>query len=119
MEDVREAAITFNVGALQSCVVMCGRALQGILLDKEIKDAKLEKMIEDAHYSVLGEELYRTAKAVQYFRNTGAHPQNPSLRSVTPMQAALSLHLVVETITRRYPESPTPASQSETDNNEQ
>lgn len=115
--DLGEAARDIPVASYKSCVVMCGRALQGSLLDKGLKDQDLDKMIDDArNKGVLTEEHHQQAKAVRFFRNTGAHPKNPALRVVTELQAILALQIAKEILQYIYPLRQL-ASQPGTDSN--
>ena len=115
--DLGEAARDFTVMSYKSCVVMWGRALQAALLDKQITDTDLDKMIDEAkNKGVLTEELQQEAKAVRFFRNTGAHPKTPALRNVTLVQATLGLEVVKEILQHLYSKK-TPASQSGTSSN--
>ena len=111
--DLAEAAIDLGVNAYKSCVVMCRRCVQAVLLDKGIKDDTLENMIDRAKSTELGpghvllsENLYQTAKAVRFFGNSGAHPLDPVLRAVGKLQAQLGLQVTKEILQWVYPLKP-------------
>ena len=112
--DLAEAALDLGVLAHKSCVVMCRRCVQAVLLDKDITDRKLDDMIDEArNKGVFTEEMYQTAKAVRFFANSGAHPQDPILRKVTPLQATLALQVTKEILQGIYPRKPEEPEQLE------
>ena len=115
--DLGEAARDYKVQSYKSSLVMCARCMQAALLEHGITDKGLEAMLEEAkNTGVVTEELYQEANAVKFFRNTGAHPKNPALRNVTPIQAMMGIEVTKEFLKYLYPEKQI-ASQSAPDTN--
>jgi hypothetical protein len=107
--DLVEAASAFNVNAYKACVVMCRRALQGILLERGVEDGSLANMIAAAKGTPgLPADLYESASAVRVFGNSGAHPRDEALQSVDRMRAMLAMEVVKDIIKRVYPPVPRP-----------
>ena len=117
VQDLAESARDYKVQSYKSSLVMCGRCMQAALLEKGVPDQGLESMINEAKdLGIITEELQQEAHAVKFFRNTGAHPKNPALRNVTPIQAMMGIEVTKEFLKHLYPEIP-PASQSGTSSN--
>ena len=108
--DLAEAARDYKVQSYKSSLVMCGRCIQAALLERNVPDQGLEDMIDEAKdLGTITEELQQEAHAVKFFRNTGAHPKNPALRNVTPIQAMMGIEVTKEFSKHLYPQLP-PAS---------
>ena len=106
--DLAEATLDLGVRAYKSCVVMCRRCVQAVLLDKNIPDAELAVMIKNANKKkILTDNLFHTATALRFFGNSGAHPLDPELRKVTELQASLSIQVTKEILQDVYPLRPT------------
>lgn len=120
--DIAEAAVDLGVYTYKSCVVMCRRCVQGVLLDHGVKDdPSMVNMIDEAYQKgILTQELKETANSVRFFAVTGAHPKDPLLRKVTKLQASLAMEVTKEILMHIYPLKPEYeelASQSETGSN--
>lgn len=110
LQDLAEAARDYKVQSHKSSLVMCGRCIQAALLEQGVPDQGLEDMIDEAKkLGKITEELQQEAHAVKFFRNTGAHPKNPALRNVTPIQALLGIEVTKNFLKHLYPKLP-PAS---------
>lgn len=107
--DAAEAAAVLAIGAYKSCAVMCGRAINGALIEKSVGDDKsfLGPMLEEAHNkNIISSDLLETSKAVNYFRVTGAHPK--FLRDVTRTQALIMLEVTKDVLKHIYPTTEDP-----------
>lgn len=105
--DLAEAAIDLASHCFKSCVVMCRRSTQAVLLDKGVPDEPLAKMIDAARNSgLLDERLYQTARAIGFFGNSGAHPLDPELRKVEQLDATLALQVTKKLLQTIYPPEP-------------
>lgn len=102
--DIAEASLCLGVSALKSCVVMCRRCVQAVLIEKGIDDnPNMRDMIAEAHTKgILSEELMHNANAVRFFAVTGAHPKDPMLRRVTKTQALLSIEVAKDILKGVY-----------------
>lgn len=115
--DLMEAAVVFTVNALKSCVVMCGRAMHGALLENDVPDRMIGDMLKAARCrNVITEDLYRGAIAANYFRVTGAHAKE--LRDIGRTQALLTFEVTKDVLKYLFPKSPMPAWRRERDNSE-
>lgn len=108
LEDVLEAAAVFSINARKSCVVMCGRAMHGALLAKQVKDGMLGAMLKEAAAKgLITEDLLKTTQAANYFRVTGAH--HKELREVDQTKALLTFEVTKNVLKHIFPQSLTPA----------
>ncbi len=102
--DLAEAAIDLAQNCFKSCVVMCRRCVQAVLLERGVTDEPLAKMIDAArNANVLDERLYQTATAIGFFGNSGAHPLDPELRKVEQLDASLALQVTKRFLQTLYP----------------
>ena len=102
--DLAEAAVDLGVNCFKSCVVMCRRCLQAVLLERGVADDSLAKMIDDARgRDIFDERLYQTARAIGFFGNSGAHPLDPELRKVEQLDASLALQVTKRFLQTIYP----------------
>ena len=102
--DLLEATVDLGVNCFKSCVVMCRRSVQAVLLERGVADNKLGRMIDDARGTdILDERLYQTAKAIGFFGNSGAHPLDPELRKVEQLDASLALQVTKRFLQSIYP----------------
>lgn len=110
--DIAEAAAVLSINALKSCVVMCGRAMHGALIEKSIPDEMIGSMLRKAKAAgVITEDLYRAAIAANYFRVTGAHAKE--LREVSQTQALLTLEVTKDVLKHIFQQTPFPAWQQD------
>lgn len=69
-----EAKVCFKAKAYSSCVVMCGRTLEGVCQDHDTKTktlaGDLKKLLEDG---AIDSRLYEWGEALRKHRNLGAH----------------------------------------------
>lgn len=77
LNDFKEATICFANNASKACVVMCGRALEGLTFDQKAKGKTLyEKIKYLFNNKLISEPLYNAFTKVRTFRNLGAHYQS-------------------------------------------
>jgi hypothetical protein len=76
LEDFKEANICFTNNASKACVVMCGRALEGLTIDKKAEGKTLYDNIKYLFDNkLISEPLYNAFTKVRILRNLGAHYQ--------------------------------------------
>jgi hypothetical protein len=77
LEDYREANICFANNASKACVVMCGRALEGLTFDQKAEGKTLYDKIKYLFDNrLISKPLYNAFTKVRTFRNLGAHYQH-------------------------------------------
>lgn len=107
--DYCEAVIDLGNQSYKSCAVMCRRSLQGALLVKGISDAKLSDMIKAATKTtpiVLPDKFEHSAKAVTFFGNSGAHPQEKEINEVGKEEATQGLIVTRKILIYLFPRLP-------------
>lgn len=104
LNDVAEAAHVLLQSALKSCVVMCRRCIQGTLLDKNVPDQPLGRMIASAEtQGLITKELADQLRVIKLFGDVGAHPDDQALNDVTQFNAAFCVQLTKEVLKVVYP----------------
>lgn len=74
LNDFKEAAICLGNNAPKACVVMCGRILEGVTIDKNAKGNTLYDKIKNLYESgMISKTLYDAFTKVRVIRNVGAH----------------------------------------------
>lgn len=69
-----EAAKCFRAGAYSACAVMCGRALEGVCVDKKTASKMLAKGLEELlNTKVIDDRLFAWGEQLRKMRNLGAH----------------------------------------------
>ena len=70
---VDEADRCFQSGAFTASVVMCGRALEGVCVDKGIKATLQAGLQELVKQKIIDQRLYEWGEELRKVRNLGAH----------------------------------------------
>ncbi len=87
-EDWVEAHLCLGIGAYKAAAAMARRAAQGICIDKKAKPGKLVAQIKElVQAGHLHPQLGDWADQVRLFGNTGAHPGDDSLDTVSKEDA--------------------------------
>lgn len=75
-DDIKEAEKAYYYLCFSASVAMCRRAMQLGLIDKNIPDTALGKMIEQAYTQspkILTQDTYTFAKTIKWFGDIGVH----------------------------------------------
>ncbi len=76
LQDFKEAAICLGNNAPKACIVMCGRALEGLTIDKNAEGRYLASKIKYLYdNNLISNLLFDAFTKIRTFRNIGAHPQ--------------------------------------------
>lgn len=96
-DDIEEAERANYYQCYKAAVVMCRRAIQLALNDKDIPDSNFSNMIEKAHdeqFKLLGDDTYMMVKLVKLFGDKGAHKRD----TIAPPDVTQAIHVSVEAL---------------------
>jgi len=98
-EDVREAERANYAQCYKSCVTMCRRALQLALLDKEIKDGPLSRMLDDAvKNNLLDPTTFNLATSIKGYGDIGTHRKE----QLEPEEVRTVIYMVVKMLNELF-----------------
>ncbi len=99
-EDIKEAEIANYNQCYKASVTMCRRALQLGLIDRGIKDGRLDNMLKVAHTSkLLTDDTYTFATSVKGFGDIGAHRRE----YIEPDEVILVIRTAVRILNELFP----------------
>ena len=86
--DYVEAIKCFDIGANKASVVMCRRAIQSSVIEKDANKGRLVDQIDELYDSqIITKDIKDWAHEIRVTGNIGAHPDEDGLQNVTKEDA--------------------------------
>lgn len=94
-KDFEEALKCFDIGAYKASAVMCRRALQSSVIEKGATRNRLVEQIDELfERRIITEEIKNLSHKVRSISNTGAHPNDDGLSSITSEEVESLIHFM-------------------------
>ena len=101
-EDIQEAERANYNQCYKACVAMCRRALQLSLIEKEIGDRQLSKMLEEAlSNKLLTQNTYNLATSIKGYGDIGVH----RTEKLEPKEVEIVIYMAVKMLNELFEES--------------
>lgn len=102
-EDIAEAYRCLHAHAFRAAIMMCRRAVQQVVTEKEAQGKTLYDKADDlAKRGLITESLRDAIKAIKYFNPYGALPESDQLQYPTPGETEDTLQVVFQLLEDLY-----------------
>lgn len=94
---LEEADRCFSAGAFTACVVMCGRAIEGICVHHKTKGKTLNNGLKDLlDKEIIDKRLYNWGDELRKLRNLGAHATGEKVPQQDASDVLIFAHAITE-----------------------